>query len=71
MTVKDFNRHKSNRGITQPMTINVIDTFKHGKKGGRNGSLNGASSSHRDSTNRTCSKCNITHEYKECPAFGK
>ena len=71
MMVKDFNHHKSNRGFAQPMTINAIESFKHGKKGSRNGSLNGASSSHRGSTNKTCSKCNSTHAYKECPVFGK
>ena len=47
MMVKDFNCHKSNGGITQPMTINVIESFKCGKKGSRNGSSNGASSLHR------------------------
>ena len=33
MTVKDFNRHKSNGGITQPTTVHAIKSFKHGKKG--------------------------------------
>ena len=42
-----------------------------GKKGSRNGSSNGASSLHRGSTDKMCSKCNLTHAYRECPAFGK
>ena len=76
MTVKDFNRHKSNGGTAQLMTINVIESFKPSKKGSRNGSSNGASSSHRGSTDKcstdkTCSKCNMTHAYNNCPAFGK
>ena len=33
MTVKDFNHHKSNGGIAQPTTVDVIKTFKCGKKG--------------------------------------
>ena len=76
MTVKDFNRHKSSGGFAQLMTINAIEIFKCSKKGSRNGSLNRASSSHRGSTDKCstdkmCSKCNSTHAYKECPAFGK
>ena len=71
MMVKYLNCHKSNRGIAQLTTIKAIKTFKHGKKGGRNSNSNGASSSHRGSINETCSKCNMTHTYKECPAFGK
>ena len=65
MTVKDFNRHKSNGRIAQLTTVNMIETFKCGKKDGRNGSLNGASSSHRGSTDKTCNKCNTTHAYRE------
>ena len=76
MMVKDFNCHKSNRGTTQLMSINAIESFKCSKKGSRNGSSNRASSLHRGSTDKcstdkTCSKCNLTHAYKECPAFGK
>ena len=34
MTVKDFKRHKSNRGVAQLTTVDAIKTFKHnGKKG--------------------------------------
>ena len=44
MMVKDFNHHKSNGGITQPTTIDVIKTFKHGKKGTRTSSSHRASS---------------------------
>ena len=66
MMVKDFNRHKSNGGIAQQMTIDVIKTFKHGKKGTRNGSSHRADGlSNKDS--KTCSKCNTTHSYKDCP----
>ena len=32
MMVKDFNRHKSNGGIAQPMTINVIETCSNIRK---------------------------------------
>ena len=71
MTVKDFNHHKSNRGIAQLTTLNAIKSYKCSKKGSRNGSSNGASNSHRGSTDKTCSKCNSTHTYKECPVFGK
>ena len=71
MTVKDFNRHKLNGGIAQPMTVDAIKMFKHnGKKGTR------TSGSHRTSgqstrNSKTCSKCNTTHQFKDCPAFGK
>ena len=76
MTVKDFNCHKSNGGMAQPMTIDAIKSFKCGKKGSRNGSSNGASSSHRGSTDKRstdkmCSKCSMIHAYREYPAFGK
>ena len=76
MTEKDFNCHKSNGGTAQPTTINAIESFKCGKKGSRNGSSNRASSSHRGSTDKCsidkmCSKCNLTHTYKDCPVFGK
>ena len=70
MMVKDFNNHKSNGGIAQPTTIDAIKSFKWGKKVAR------ASSSHRASgqsnkDNKTCSKCNTTHAFKDCPALGK
>ena len=68
--VKDFNCHKSNGGITQPTTVDVIKTFKCGKKGIKtSGSHRASSQSTRDS--KTCSKCNTTHQFKDCPAFGK
>ena len=70
MMVKDFNHHKSNGGIAQLMTIDVIKTFKCSKKGTRTSSSHRASSlSNKDS--KMCSKCNTTHPYKNCPAFGK
>ena len=70
MMVKDLNCHKSNGGIAQLTTINAIKSFKHGKKGSRNGSSNGASSSHRGSTNtcstdKMCSKCSMIHAYRD------
>ena len=71
MTVKDFNCHKLNGGITQPMTIGMIKTFKgNGKKGTKtSGSHRTSSQNTRDS--KTCSKCNTTHQFKDCPVFGK
>ena len=76
MTVKDFNCHKSNGGTAQPMMINTIKSFKHGKKGSRNGRSNEVSSLHRGSTDKhstdkMCSKCSTIHAYRDCPAFGK
>ena len=70
MMVKDFNCHKSNGGIAQLTTVDVIKSFKCGKKGIK------TSSSHRMSGQSTrdskiCSKCNTTHQFKYCPAFGK
>ena len=79
--MKDFNRHKSNGGMAQPMMIDAIESYKCGKKVSRNGRSSEASSSHRGSTDKhstdkhstdkTCSKCNTTHAYRDCPAFGK
>ena len=71
MTVKDFNRHESNRGITQPMTVDAIKMFKCSSKKGTK-----TSGSHRPSGQSTwdskmCSKCNTIHQFKDCPAFGK
>ena len=76
MTVKDFNHHKSNGGTAQLMMIDVIESFKHSKKGSRNGHSSEASSSHRGSTDKhstdkMCSKCNTIHAYRDCPVFGK
>ena len=76
MTVKDFNRHKSNGATAQPTTIDAIESFKRGKKGSRNGHSNEATSLHRGSTdkcstNKMCSKCSTIHAYRDCPAFGK
>ena len=68
--VKDFNCHKSNGGIAEPTTIDAIKSFKCGKKGTRTSSSHRASSqSNKDS--KTCSKCNTTHSFKDCPAFAK
>ena len=70
MMVKDFNHHKSNGGIAQPTTVDAIKTFKCGKKGIKSsGSHRASGQSTRDS--KTCSKCNTTHQFKDCPAFGK
>ena len=71
MTVKDFKCYKSKRGVLQLMTVDAIKTFKrNGKKGTK------TSSSHRMSGQSTrdskmCSKCNTTHQFKDCPGFGK
>ena len=71
MMVKDFNRHKLNGGIAQLTTVDAIKTFKqNGKKSTK------TSSSHRMSGQSTrdskmCSKCNTTHQFKDCLAFGK
>ena len=70
MTVKDFNRHKSNGGIAQPTTVDAVKSFKHGKKGTKSsGSHRTSGESTRDS--KLCSKCNTTHQFKDCLAFGK
>ena len=71
MMVKDFNHHKLNGGITQPMTVDAIKMFKrNGKKGTKTSSSHRMSGpSTRDS--KMCSKCNTTHQFKDCPAFGK
>ena len=73
MMVKDFNCHKSGRGIAQLTTINAIESFKYGKKGSRNGSSYRGSSlhRHRGSTHKMCSKCSMTHAYKECQHLAK
>ena len=71
MTVKDFKHHKSNGGVAQLTTVDAIKTFKrNGKKSTK------TSSSYRTSGQSThdskmCSKCNTTHQFKDCPAFGK
>ena len=70
MMAKDFNHHKSNRGITQLTSIDAIKTFKRGKKSSGNGSSHRASGlSNKDS--KTCSKYKMTHSCKDCPTFGK
>ena len=68
--VKDFNCHQLNGGIAQPTTIDAIKSFKRGKKGIKSSGLHRTSGqSTRDS--KLCSKCNTTHQFKDCPAFGK
>ena len=71
MTVKDFNCHKLNGGIAQLTKVDVIKTFKcNGKKGTKtSGSHRVSGQSTRDS--KICSKCNTTHQFKDCPSFGK
>ena len=71
MTVKDFKRHKSNGGVAQLTTVDAIKTFKrNGKKSTKtSGSYRTSGPSTRDS--KMCSKCNTTHQFKDCPAFGK
>ena len=71
VTFKDFKRHKSNGGVTQPTTVDAIKMFKqNGKKSTKtSGSYRTSGQSTRDS--KMCSKCNTTHQFKDCPAFGK
>ena len=61
MTVKDFNRHKSNGGTSIATTVDEIRTFKH-KKG---------NNYRAKSSGKTCSKCSTSHPLRECPVFGK
>ena len=71
MTVKDLKRHKLNGGVAQPTTVDAIKTFKqNGKKSTKtSGSYRASGQSTCDS--KMCSKCNTTHQFKDCPAFGK
>ena len=61
MTVKDFNRHKSNGETEIAKTVHEIRTFKYKKGNGYRAENSG----------KTCSKCSILHPPRECPAFGK
>ena len=61
-TVKDFQQHKSNRGVVTSTTINEIRTFKRKGQGSRA----------RDrSKGKICGKCGTSHPPRECPAWGK
>ena len=57
MTVKDFNRHKSNGGTVIASTVNEIRTFKY-KKGNT-----GNSHRARGSSGKACSKCSTLHTH--------
>ena len=61
-TIKDFNQHKSNRGVAMATTIDKIRTFKHRKGQGHRA---------KGSQGKTCSKCGKSHLPRECPAWGK
>ena len=61
-TVKDFNWHKSHRGVAMATTIDEIRTFKHRKGQGHRA---------KGSQVKTCSKCGTYHSPRECPAWGK
>ena len=62
MTVKDFNRHKSNGGTVIATTVDEIRTFKQKK---------GNSYRAKSSPGKSCSKCSTSHPLRECPAFSK
>ena len=61
-TVKDFNWHKSNRGVAMATTIDEIRTFKHRKGQGQRATGN---------QGKICGKCGTSHLPRECPAWGK
>ena len=60
-TVKDFQQHKSNRGVAMATTINEIRTFKQRKGQGQTAKSKG----------KICSKCGMPHPPRECPAWAK
>ena len=61
-TIKDFNQHKSNRGVAMATTIDKIRTFKHRKGQGHRA---------KGSQGKTCGKCGMSHPPRECPVWGK
>ena len=61
-TVKDFQQHKSNRGVAMSTTINEIRTFKRKGQGSR---------ARTRSKGKICGKCGMSHPPKECPVWGK
>ena len=63
-TIKDFHRHKSNRGVTMSTTINEIRTFTRKGQGSR-------ARAHTRSKGKICGKCGTSHPPRECPAYGK
>ena len=62
MTIKDFNRNKSNGGTAIATSVNEIRTFKQKKGNGYRV---------KSSSGKSCSKCSKLHPLRECPAFGK
>ena len=62
MTVKDFNRHKSNGGIATATTIDEIKTFKFRKGNGHRA---------KGGPGKTCGKCSMSHPLRECPTWDK
>ena len=61
VTVKDFNRHKSNATVIAT-SVDEMRAFKQ-KKGNRYRA--------KPSSGRSCSKCSTLHPSRDCPAFGK
>ena len=61
-TVRDFNQHKSNRGVTMATTIDEIRSFKFRKGNGQRA---------KSGPGEACSKCGMSHPPRECPAWGK
>ena len=59
--IKDFQWHKSNRGVAMSTTINEIRTFKQRKGQGQRARSKG----------KICGKCGTSHPPRECPAWGK
>ena len=64
MTVKDFNRNKSNGGTAMATSVDEIKAFNKFRK---------SNNHHRSKSRsgRVCNKCNSSHPPRECPAFGK
>ena len=61
-TIKDFYQHKSNGGVAMATTIDEIRTFKH---------RTGQGQSAKGNQGKICSKCEMSHPPRECPAWGK
>ena len=63
-TIKDFHRHKSNRGVATSTTINEIRTFTRKGQGSQ-------ARARTRSKGKICGKCGTSHPLRECPAWGK
>ena len=62
MTVKDFNRQKSNGGTVMVTSVDEIRTFKQKK---------GKGYTAKSSSGKSSSKCSTLHPLREYPAYGK